>query len=120
MALLAKRVSACVSPAITASISVTPSARASSTICWNIPAACSSRLATLSGIRAPDSDLPKTRRAGAVPGAHNLLRLSLAAIGDTPKRPVLPPRNGGTGIPELGGNAAVAGVLQHADALAVA
>ena len=53
-------------------------------------------------------------------GAHHLLGLTLAAIGNAPERPVLAPGDGVAGIPELGGDSAVAGVLQHAHALAAA
>src|SRR5271157_1320559 len=112
MALLAKRVSALVSEPRMASTSVTPCARAASTT-WP------KMVSALSGIGAPDFDLVETRRAGSVAGAHHLLGLAFAAIGNAPQRPVLGSRDGRAGVPELGRDAAVAGVLQHADALAV-
>src|ERR1039458_5599100 len=111
MALLAKRVSALVSEARMASTSVTPCARAASTT-WPKMASA------LSGIGAPDFDFVEARGAGSVAGAHHLLGLALAAIGDPPQRPVFGSRDGLAGVPELGRDAAVAGVLQHADALA--
>src|SRR5271157_1889117 len=77
------------------------------------------RAQILTAISAPDLDLAEARRAGPVTRAHHLLRLSFAAVGHAPKRPVLPPGNRLAGIPELGRDAAVARVLQHADALAV-
>src|ERR1022692_2751059 len=113
MALLAKRVSALVSEARMASTSVTPCARAASTT-WPKMASA------LSAIGAPDFDFAETRGAGAVAGAHHLLGLAFATIGDAPQRPVFASRDGRAGVPELRRDAAVAGVLQHADALAVA
>src|ERR1017187_841503 len=112
MALLAKRVSALVSEERMASTSVTPCARAASTTCPKMASA-------LSGIRAPDFDFAEARGAGAVAGAHHLLGLAFAAIGNAPQRPVFAAGDGRAGVPKLGGDAAVAGVLQHADALAV-
>src|SRR5271157_1724007 len=111
MALLAKRVSASSWEASMVSTSVTPSARAASHTASNTVS---------SAIRAPDPDLAEPRGAGAVARAHHLLGLALAAIRDAPQRPVLRPGNGRTGVPEFRGDAAVAGVLQHADALAAA
>src|ERR1035438_8516627 len=113
MALLAKRVSALESEARMASTSVTPCARATSTT-WP------KMVSALSGIGAPDFDFVETRGAGAVAGAHHLLGLAFAAIGDAPKRPVWVPGDGLASVPELGRDAAIAGVLQHAHALAVA
>src|SRR5438046_475037 len=96
-----------------ASISVTPSERAASTI---RPKSSSS----LSGISAPDFDLSEARRAGAVPGPHHLFRLPLAAIRNAPQVPVRAPGDGIASVPELRRNAAIARVLEHADAFAVA
>src|ERR1039458_4733820 len=92
------------------SISVTPSARAASSTCWK----------SSFGIGAAYLDLAEARGACAVAGADDLLGLPLAAIGDAPQRPVSPARDGGAGVPEFGGDAAIAGVLQHARALAAA
>src|SRR5215813_1789465 len=75
--------------------------------------------ACLSSIGSPHLDLAEARRTGAVTGAHDLFRLSLAAIGDAPQRPVIPAGNGGAGVPELGRDAAIAGIFEHADALPV-
>src|ERR1019366_661735 len=72
------------------------------------------------GIRAPDLDAAEARWTGAVARAHDLLRLPLAAVGRAPQHPVLGSGDGRAGIPELRGDAAVAGILQHVDALAVA
>src|ERR1019366_5257102 len=113
MALLAKRVRASSEAATMASISVTPRARAASTTCPKM-ASESSR------IGAPDPDVTKARGAGAVAGAHHLLGLALAAVRHAPQRPVLRPCDSRAGIPELGRYTAVAGVLEHADALAAA
>src|ERR1035441_5376698 len=113
MALLAKRVSALVSEARMASTSVTPCARAASAT-WPKMASA------LSGIGAPDFDFVETRGAGSVAGAHHLLGLAFAAIGNAPQRPVWGAGDGRAGVPELGRNPAIAGVLQHAEALAVA
>src|ERR1035437_474033 len=71
-------------------------------------------------ICAPDADRAEPRGAGAVARSHHLFRLALSAIGDAPEGPVLGAGDGGAAVPELGGDAAVAGVFQHADALAVA
>src|ERR1051326_3335562 len=109
ISLLANRVSACESGVTMASISVTPWARAASSTCWK----------TSSGIGGPDLDLAKTRRARAVAGAHHLLGLPLAAVGNTPQGPMPAVRDGDALVPELGGDAAVAGILQHAHAAAV-
>src|ERR1017187_1011724 len=102
-----------------ASISVTPKLRAAvttwSNIFWH-----AARSSSLPGIRAPHLDLAEARRAGAMPRAHHLFRLTLAAIGHAPERPVFASGDGHAGVPKLGGDAAVAGVLQHAHALAAA
>src|SRR5271157_4054967 len=90
-----------------------PSARAASTTCPKMASA-------LSRIGAPDPDVANPRRAGSMAGAHHLLGLPLAAVRHPPQGPVLRPGDGRAGIPEFGGYAAVAGVLEHADALAVA
>src|SRR5271157_5532054 len=116
MALLANRVSASSALATMASISVTPSVRAASKTCPKMASAVSA----LSRIGAPDPDLAKPRRAGAMAGAHHLLGLPLAAVRHAPQGPVLRPGDGRAGIPEFGRDAAVAGVLEHAHALAVA
>src|ERR1044071_5936154 len=71
-------------------------------------------------IRAPDFDFAEPRRAGAVSRAHHLLGLSFAAIGHTPKRPVLGSGDGRAGVPKLCRDATVAGVFQHAYAPPVA
>src|SRR5437588_10869396 len=70
-------------------------------------------------IRAPDFNLAETRRAGAVARAHHLLGRPLAAIRDAPQRPMFGAGDGDAGVPELGRNAAVTRVLEHARAPAV-
>src|SRR5512143_3614798 len=65
-----------------------------------------------------DGDSPKARRTGAVAGAHGLHGLSLAAVGRAPERPVVAGADGIPGIPELGGDAGIRGVLEHAAELA--
>src|ERR1017187_8849274 len=112
MALLAKRVSALESEPRMASTSVTPCARAASTTWPKTDSA-------LCGIGAPDFDSVEARGAGSVTGAPPLLGLALSASGDAPQGPALGAGDGRACVPELGGNAAVAGFLQHADALAV-
>src|ERR1019366_4353530 len=104
MALLANRVRASSERATKASISVTPSARAASTTCPKMAS-------TSPCIGAPNPDLAKPRRAGAMAGAHHLLGLPFAAIGHSPQRPVTDPGDGRASVPELGRDAAVAGVL---------
>src|SRR5579863_9040983 len=94
-----------------ASISVTPRARAASSM-W--PKISSFR------IRAPHLDVAESSRAGAVSRPHHLLRLPLAAVRYAPQRPILAAGNRGAGIPELGGDAAITRIFQHAHALAVA
>src|SRR5579864_5998347 len=93
------------------STSVTPSARAASTTWLKISSAC---------IRAPDFDFAEARGAGAVAGAHDLFGLAFAAVRNAPEGPVLRSGDGGARVPEFGSDAAVAGILEHADALAVA
>src|ERR1700691_207779 len=116
MALLAKRVSALDSACTIASTSATPSARDASATrskrAWQ-------RAASI-GIGATDLDAAEARRAGAVARAHNLLRLPLAAVGRAPQRPVLGSGDGRASVPEFRRDAAVARILQHADALAAA
>src|ERR1700734_3416466 len=71
------------------------------------------------GIRGSHLDVVEARGAGAVAGADHLLGLSLAAIWNAPQHPMIAIGDGGAGIPKLGGDAAVSGVLQHAYAFAV-
>src|SRR5258708_2980771 len=101
MALLAKRVSAWSSVETMTSISVTPWERAAASTCSN-------------SIRAPDFDLAEARGAGAVAGAHHLLGLALAAVGDAPEGPMLAVRDPVARIPEFSGDAALTAVLEHA------
>src|SRR5579872_5221359 len=111
MALLAKRVSAWFSVVRMASISYTPRARAASSISPNISSF---------RIRASYLNVAESRRAGPMARAHHLLGLPLTAIRNAPQCPVVRSGNGRARIPELGGDATVARVLQHAHPLAVA
>src|SRR5579875_519093 len=96
-----------------ASISATPRERAAAST-WPKMASIST------GIGATDPDFAEARGARAMACAHYLLRLPLAAIGHSPKRPMLRPGNGRAGVPKFRRNAAVAGVLQHSHPLAIA
>jgi len=49
--------------------------------------------------------------------AHSLHGLALSTIGRAPQCPVIESADSITGIPELGGNTAVARIFQHADFL---
>src|ERR1017187_2728696 len=116
MALLAKRVRALDPATRMASASAMPSARDArstwSKMAWH-------RAGSI-GIGASDLDAAEARRTGAVARAHDLLRLALAAVGRAPQHPVRGSGDGGAGVPELRGDAAVTRILQHADAFAVA
>src|SRR5215471_9083758 len=101
MALLANRVSAPFSALRISSRSATPCARAAAR-------AISKKRSNSLRIRAPDLDLAETRGARSVAGAHHLLGLSLAAVGNAPESPVLAAGDGRAGVPELRGDAAVA------------
>src|SRR5713226_839935 len=98
-----------------ASTSATPSERAAAATCPKI-ASQRARVSSASLICAADPDFSEPRRARAMAGSHHLLGLSLAAVGRAPQRPVFRPGNRRAGIPELGADAAVAGIFQHADA----
>src|SRR4051794_27561092 len=113
MPLFANRVNEASSPLRITSSSVTPCARAASSAISN------SRPNSLR-IRAPDLDVAEPRGTRAVAGAHHLLGLALTAVRHAPQRPMLASRDRHARIPELGRYAAVAGILQHADALAAA
>src|SRR5580698_8766958 len=70
-------------------------------------------------IRGSHFDVVEARGAGAVAGADHLLGLSLAAIRNAPQYPVLAIGDGRAGIPKLGSDAAVGGILEHANAPAI-
>src|SRR5437762_11574711 len=74
----------------------------------------------LSGIGAAYFDVAEARGAGSVAGPDHLLGLAFAAIGNAPEHPLLAIGDGFARIPELGRDAAVGGILQHAYTLAVA
>src|SRR4051794_30228746 len=113
MALFANRVNEASSPLRITSRSCTPWARAASS-------AISNRRANSLRIGAPDFDLAEPGRAGAMAGAHDLFGLAFAAVRHAPQGPVFAAGDGDASVPELGGNAAVARVLEHAHAAAVA
>src|SRR5213595_428982 len=64
-----------------------------------------------------DAHVAKTRRRGSVARAHGLHGLAFSAIRRPPKRPVAELADSVAGIPELRGDTAVAGILQHPDFL---
>src|ERR1700722_1345040 len=71
-------------------------------------------------LRKGDSDfyVSKTRGRCAVACAHGLHGLAFAAIGRAPERPVIPRAYPLAAVPEFGGDAAVAGIFDHAAELA--
>src|SRR4029077_8448159 len=66
----------------------------------------------------PDAHVAETRRGSSVTCAHGLHGLAFSAIGRAPEGPVAELADGVAGIPELRGDSAVAGILEHADFLA--
>src|ERR1700733_10102082 len=60
----------------------------------------------------------KARWRRAVSGAHGLHGLAFAAVGRAPKCPIIARADSVATIPEFGGDAAVAGILDHAAFLA--
>src|SRR5271165_1411249 len=117
MVLLAKRVSASAPRPTIASTSGAPSERAAA---WMRSNMRSSSLCFSAAITGSNFHVAKTRGTGAMAGAHDLLGLALAAVGNAPEHPVIAVGNGRAGVPELRADAAVGGILEHADALAVA
>src|SRR6266404_3245974 len=65
------------------------------------------------------STMRRRSRSGrsSVACAHSLHGLALSTIGRAPQCPVIESADSITGIPELGGNTAVARIFQHADFL---
>src|SRR5580658_4276550 len=123
MVLLAKRVSASRCAPNKASTPFTPSDFAA---CSTTPNSSRHRsmvntwASTSAGISGPDLDVVESGWARSVAGADHLFRLSLAAVGHAPQRPMISSGDGRAGVPELGGDTAVGRILQHAHALAVA
>src|SRR5262250_2386006 len=64
-------------------------------------------------------DLSKPGGGGAVSRAHNLLGLSFAAIRSAPQSPLIARTNRIHAIPELGRDAGIRRIFQHAPALAM-
>src|SRR5260370_42658592 len=75
-------------------------------------------LSSLVGERGADADVAKARGGGAVSGAHGLHGLPFPAVGRPPQSPMLTVADGVARIPEFGGNATVARILEHARFLA--
>src|SRR3989441_7454193 len=71
--------------------------------------------ASLVGEGRPDAHIAETRRRRAMARAHGLHGLTFSAIRRAPQSPLIEFADGVAGIPEFGGDAAVAGILQHAD-----
>src|ERR1700722_6429308 len=119
MVLLAKRVRAAQCAPKRASTSEIPKDAAT---CCTVPKSsrnwCRSLLRS-SGIRGSHFDVVEARGTCAVAGADHLLGLSLAAIRHAPQHPMIAIGDGRAGIPELGGDAAVGRILEHANAPAV-
>src|SRR2546423_552362 len=65
------------------------------------------------------SDQAFTGRTGAGAQVGQRARLALAAVDESPEPPLGAGADGVTGVPELGRDAGVGGVLQHAAPLAV-
>src|ERR1019366_1543933 len=60
------------------------------------------------------ADILESRGRRSVSGAHGLHRLAFSAIRSAPQSPVIARADGVTTIPKFGGDAAVAGMLNHA------
>src|SRR5580658_9819588 len=124
MVLLAKRVSAPRCAAKSTSTSRTPNDWAAR---WTLSK--SSRLLSIdktgdskasAGISGSNLYIVETRRACSMTGPDHLFRLALAAVRHSPQHPMIAIGDGGAGIPELGGDAAIGGIFQHACAFAIA
>src|SRR5438270_6788429 len=120
MVLLAKRVSALEPAPNIASTSETPSDRAA---CWTNPKISWQR----SRVKSSDSFIgdadfyaAEARRTGAMACPHDLLGLTFAAIRRAPQCPMLRTGDGRAGVPKFRTDAAIARVLQHANALTIA
>src|SRR5271166_194359 len=66
-----------------------------------------------------NANIPKPRRARAMPGTHDLLRLALAAIWSPPYRPLVARADRVQRIPKLRSDAGIRRILQHPPALAI-
>src|SRR6266568_7585307 len=124
MVLFANRVSAPRCAPKMASTSCTPKDLAAR---WTLPKSSrhlsivkTGEVSDSTGISCPDLDIVETRRAGAMPGPDHLLRLALAAIRNAPEHPMIAVGDGLAGVPELGCDAAIGWILEHAGALAIA
>ena len=70
-------------------------------------------------IRAAHLHIAESCGRSAMAGAHHLLGLALAAIGRTPQGPSIARADGVHGVPEIGGDAGVRRILEHAAESAV-
>src|SRR5205085_5086389 len=70
-------------------------------------------------IRTADSHIAESCGRSAMAGAHHLLGLAFAAIGRTPQGPSIARADGVHGVPEIGGDAGVRRILEHASEFAV-
>src|SRR5208282_660387 len=128
MVLLAKRVSAKREPVKIASTSSADEkrrmrskmsadcSRLSNFLTFSVSRCLCGELASL--VRRADANIPKPRRASAMPRAHDLLRLPLAAIRSSPYRPLIARANRIHRIPKLRGDPGIRRILQHPDPLA--
>src|SRR2546427_11394496 len=70
-------------------------------------------------VSRPNFHVAKSCRGRAVSGSHHLLRLPFAAVRCPPEHPLIMGANCVQGIPELGGDARVRRIFQHASTLAI-
>src|SRR5205814_3687859 len=101
----------------TPSVLPLPYARAASTIFLHCFSVIISVL--LTGVSHADLNVTEASRCCAVTGPHGLRGLSFSTVRKTPDNVVLAAADGVAGVPEVWSYATVAGVLQHAHALAV-
>src|ERR1700720_1879783 len=66
-----------------------------------------------------DANIPEPRRPRPMSRTYHLLRLPFAAVGSSPKRPLIPRADRIHRIPELSRDAGVRRILQHAHPLAL-
>src|SRR6266849_2355747 len=64
-------------------------------------------------IRRADANIPEPGRARPMSGAHNLLRLALAAVWSSPQRPLVARADRIHRIPKLRGDPGIRRIFQH-------
>src|SRR3954464_5130224 len=107
MVLLANRVSADLPPpSSTSTSSAVVYLRTLSKICCAL-SCVSIQLSLVAFVRTPDLHVAETCRRGAVSRAHGLHRLSFAAVGRAPERPLIARADRVHRVPELGRDAGV-------------